>query len=93
MIPAGLQHPDLQPCRVRQGVGVVCLEAESGSLDRGRAPFSGIQPRHRGARSPHTEGPRSFYGVRNRDPLSAAPQFKCPAWKQNPLKSQSRPAV
>ena len=78
---------NMQRCRVRQGEVVVCLDAESASLDNGRAHFPSLKSRHRGARPRpnHTTHPCSV--AKTRDLLSAQLQFGNLVREQNPLKT------
>jgi hypothetical protein len=88
-----MKFGDLQRCRVRQGVAVVCPDAESDSLDSGRAHFLSLKSRHRGARRRHNPTPHPSCGTKTTDPLSAEPQFGPLLRKQNPLKTDFPTAV
>ena len=82
-----LKFENLQRCRVRQGVAVVCPDAEFGLLDSGTAHFSTLKSRHRGARPRHNQTPHPWFGTKTRDPLSTKLQFANLVSEQNPLKT------
>ncbi len=93
MMIAHLKLGNLQRCRARQGAVVVCPDAESGSLESGRAHFFSLKSRHRGARPRHNQTTHPSCGPKKRDQLSAARQFGYPAREQNPLKTDRHTAV
>jgi hypothetical protein len=93
MIPVGLQRRDLQHCRVRQGAGAVCPEAELGAVESGRAQLAGLKSRHRGARPRWNLKYDLVFGAKTMDPVSSIPAFGILAWKQNPLKTEMHAAV
>jgi hypothetical protein len=65
-----MNFENLQRCRVRQGVAVVCADAERGSMDSGRAHFPRLKSRQGGARPRHNQRPHPFGGAKTPDPPS-----------------------